>query len=400
MSAQAADLRTIDLDLALKATLIQLCRHHGILHSGLKSQLVHRLYAHRAQLPPPPAATTSATAIASSTPASSLPPTSHPLAQTATVSTAAATTSIVPTAPFVPVAQQLGLQANLSHTTTQVSPAGVTAAASTSYPRPGCRFPQCPSHSWLSPGTLWRRPSPPLSLPRPAPGTSLTSLSAGGAPPPPYVQQISMQAAQQAAQQAISQVLAQYPQAITAAGPAPPSLPGTFATLPPNLGPPPPQGPAYPPPSGDLCPNTPRPLRNSSAGCHHPLLGLPAPHCNPAAGARNAVLTGHTAAPHAPASLPPLAPFSGSIPFIPTKFATAAAAGEFIELLHALEAVSGDEPPIFMQVGEGHQLSLPSKPRRKVISAFHEWARCFCVYSHHLSAHQPLRGPDLLGTSI
>ena len=114
MSAQAADLHTIDLDSALKATLIQLCRDHGISHSGLMSQLVHRLYAHRARLPPPPAATTSATAVPPSVPASSLPPTSHPPTQTATVSTATATTSIVPAAPFVPVAQQLGSQANLT----------------------------------------------------------------------------------------------------------------------------------------------------------------------------------------------------------------------------------------------------------------------------------------------
>ena len=253
MSAQAADLRTIDLDSALKATIIQLCRDHGISHSGLKSQLVHRLYAHRAQLLPQPAATTSATAIAPSTPASSLPPTFHPPAQTATVSTAAATTSIVPAAPFISVAQQLGSQANLtvvSHTATQASPAGGTTAVGTSHPATGLPVPPAP-HSQLS---QLAQPGYPVatalatSLAAPLPPVPGTSLSAGGAPPPPYVQQIAMQAAQQA----ICQVLAQYPQAITAAGPAPPSLPGTFATLAPNLGPPPPQGPAYPLPRGPL----------------------------------------------------------------------------------------------------------------------------------------------------
>ena len=244
MSAQAVDLRTIDLDSALKATLIQLCRDHGISHSGLKSQLVHRLYAHRAQLPPPPAATTSATAIAPSTPASSLPPTSHPPVQTATVSTATATTSIVPAAPFVPVAQQLGSQANLtamSHTGTQVSPAGGTAAAGTSHSANGLPVPPAPLSqlSQLAQPGYTAVTALATSLAAPLPPAPGTSLSAGGTPPPPYVQQIAMQAAQQAAQQAISQVLAQYPQAITAAGPAPSSLPGIFATLPPNLGPPP-----------------------------------------------------------------------------------------------------------------------------------------------------------------
>ena len=209
-----------------------------------------------------------------------------------------------------------------------------------------------------------------------------------------------MQAAQQAAQQAISQVLAQYPQSITAAGPAPPSLPGTFATLPPNLGPPPPQGSAYPPPLGTSL-HTPYATLPQAATTLSWVYQPPTATPQQVLAMQSSLATQPAAAPHVPASLPPLAPstgslFSGSISSIPTKFATAAAAGEFIELLHALEEDSGDEPLIFVQVGEGHQLSLPRKQRRKVISAFHEWVRCFGVYSHHLCAHQPLSGPDLL----
>ena len=49
-----------------------------------------------------------------------------------------------------------------------------------------------------------------------------------------------------------------------------------------------------------------------------------------------------------------------------------------------------------MQVADGQQLSLSRKPKKRALTAFHEWARCFCVYSHHLAAHQPLRGHDLI----
>ena len=290
----------------------------------------------------------------------------------------------------------------MSHTATQASPAGGTAAAGISHPATGLPVRPAPL-SQLSELAQPRYPAVTAlatSLAAPLPPAPGTSLSAGGAPPPPYVQQIAMQAAQQAAQQAISQVLAQYPQSITAAGPAPPSLPGTFATLPPNLGPPPPQGSAYPPSIGTSL-HTPYATLPQAATTLSWVYQPPTATPQQVLAMQSSLATQPAAAPHVPASLPPLAPstgslFSGSISSIPTKFATAAAAGEFIELLHALEEDSGDEPLIFVQVGEGHQLSLPRKQRRKVISAFHEWVRCFGVYSHHLCAHQPLSGPDLL----
>ena len=134
---------------------------------------------------------------------------------------------------------------------TQAPPAGGTAAVGASHPPIRLPVPPAPLSqlSQLAQPRYSFATALATSLAAPLPPAGGISLSAGRAPPPPYVQQIAMQAAQQTAQQAISQVLAQYLQAITAAGPAPPSLPGTFATLPPNLGPPPPQGSAYSPPS-------------------------------------------------------------------------------------------------------------------------------------------------------
>ena len=93
------------------------------------------------------------------------------------------------------------------------------------------------------------------------------------------------------------------------------------------------------------------------------------------------------------------APLSGTMPAIPAKFVSAAAAGEFIdfnELLHAIEVDSGEEPALQIQVAEGQHLSLPRKPRKKLISTFAEWVRCFSVYASTLCAYQPQRGPDML----
>ena len=44
-----------------------------------------------------------------------------------------------------------------------------------------------------------------------------------------------------------------------------------------------------------------------------------------------------------------------------------------------------------------HQLSLPRKPRKKMLASFSHWVRCFCIYGNSLTASQPSRGPDLLG---
>ena len=67
-------LRAIDLDTALKATMIELCRDLSLPHNGRKAQLASQLRIRQSTLPPP--VTTSSTAIIPSTTAqvSSLSP--------------------------------------------------------------------------------------------------------------------------------------------------------------------------------------------------------------------------------------------------------------------------------------------------------------------------------------
>ena len=36
----------------------------------------------------------------------------------------------------------------------------------------------------------------------------------------------------------------------------------------------------------------------------------------------------------------------------------------------------GEEPPVSLQVGEGHHLDVPRKPRKKAITTCTEWVRC------------------------
>ena len=92
-----------------------------------------------------------------------------------------------------------------------------------------------------------------------------------------------------------------------------------------------------------------------------------------------------------------LAPLNTSIPPLPTRFATAAAVGEFVdfnELLYCIELGSGEEPRVRAQLGEDQQLALSRKPKK---CSFEEWVKCFTVYSNNLCAHNPSRGPDMLG---
>ena len=75
-----------------------------------------------------------------------------------------------------------------------------------------------------------------------------------------------------------------------------------------------------------------------------------------------------------PPTFPPLsqlAPFSGAIPSIPPRFATAASAGEFVdfnELLHTLELEGTEETPKQIELGEDNRLSLPRKPWKKQVT--------------------------------
>ena len=75
-----------------------------------------------------------------------------------------------------------------------------------------------------------------------------------------------------------------------------------------------------------------------------------------------------------------------SIPPLPSKFVSAAAVGEFIELLHYIDLGSGEEPPLRVHLADDHQLSLSRRPRKRNISAFEEWVACFIVYANTFCA--------------
>ena len=62
-----------------------------------------------------------------------------------------------------------------------------------------------------------------------------------------------------------------------------------------------------------------------------------------------------------------MAPYSGSIPTIPARFATAATSGAFVdfnELLHALESEGMEETPVQIELGEDNRLTLPRIPKK------------------------------------
>ena len=59
-------------------------------------------------------------------------------------------------------------------------------------------------------------------------------------------------------------------------------------------------------------------------------------------------------------------------------------------------AKHGEEPALYIQVGQDQYLGLPRKPKKKVITTFAEWVRCFSLYASTLCAYQPHRVPDML----
>lgn len=86
------------------------------------------------------------------------------------------------------------------------------------------------------------------------------------------------------------------------------------------------------------------------------------PHDHPTAGSGHVSGTYHSRHStvrhsHNSMLLSPLAPLAGSIPSIPAKFATAVAAGELIELLHAIDIDRAENPTIYVFV------SFVSDPR-------------------------------------
>ena len=77
----------------------------------------------------------------------------------------------------------------------------------------------------------------------------------------------------------------------------------------------------------------------------------------------------------------------------------AANSGEFMdfnELLHALDSEGTEETPVQIELGEDSSFTLSRKPKKRQVSSFIGWARCFVVYAHYLVFHQPQRSTDLL----
>ena len=352
MATPVPDLLTVDLDNAYKTTLIQLCRLHGVPHGGLKSLLVTRLHALRATLTAPAPATSAV---------------AGPSTTTASTSASLVAPSTAPPPTVAPTSLQFHA----------ASPAPHGLLAHTQIPGPsavGSASQAQTSFAYTAPLSYL---PPPFSLSTQLlPQTTTQAVASGSTTTQQHL------AAIQAAQQA-------YFAALQPLAPTQQPPPDGHPTLPPSLH------------SSHMSNTLPQPTLPTTSTTVPTWLYQP-----PTATAQQvlnlqaltpAALPG--AAPSLHSTIPHLAPLNGSIPAIPARFASAAAAGEFVdfnELLHALESDSGEEPPIYVQVGEGQQLSLPRKPKKRVITAFHEWARCFCVYSHHLAAHQPLRGPDLL----
>lgn len=69
---------------------------------------------------------------------------------------------------------------------------------------------------------------------------------------------------------------------------------------------------------------------------------------------------------------------------------------DMADILHAIELGAGEEEPINLKVGKGHQLTLSQKCRRREIWDFATWSQCFSVYAAVLAAAQPDRGADLM----
>ena len=87
-----------------------------------------------------------------------------------------------------------------------------------------------------------------------------------------------------------------------------------------------------------------------------------------------------------------MAPYSGSIPTI-TAAATSSEFVDFNELLHALDSEGTEDTRV---LGGDNRLTHPRNPKKRHVSSFIEWARCFAVYSLYLSSHQPQRSTDLM----
>ena len=62
-----------------------------------------------------------------------------------------------------------------------------------------------------------------------------------------------------------------------------------------------------------------------------------------------------------------------------------------------VDVEGGEEVPLFCTGREGHQLSLPRKPRKKCLIPSPSGLGVSSYNGNCLAASQPSRGPDLLG---
>ena len=323
MSAPApGDIRSVDLDAQLKTTLTRLCRAHGLPHSGVKAQLLARLRHYRDRLPPSsPAADprlSSPRSLAHQSPTPSptpqnppLPPVPQPLAPPSTSQPPVPTPQPLVPSPAPPLAPQ-----------PLVPPLAPQPLVPPLAPQP-----------LVPPLAPQPVAPPPLLLATRSPGAVAGSAAATWP-------QVDVQAlAQQAAQQAAARVLMHFTSPPPRPQPHNPQFPQP--TLPPSL--------------TSLPASVPGPTTGTATTTYPPWVYQP-PAATPqqVLGMQSTLLPAQTAtaAPSPSLTTPPLpqlAPFSGAIPSIPNRFATAAAAGEFVdfnELLHVLEVDGGEEPPI------------------------------------------------------
>ncbi len=413
MSTPENRLRSIDLDRCSKKDLIALAKALGLPHGGLKAAVEARLRAHRATLLP------------SSAPTTTVPATTITLASSAATMTVSAPSLATTTAPTVLATGAHGLR------TSVVAPAPPVPPLLP----PGLGVPT--SALGLVPPLLPGAPGPYPPLPPAASAPGLANNAPGGPAtgwPPTNLQAIAQQAAQQAVAQALSQLQAppgplpcayQPPAAPTHQPPAapmyqPPAVPMYQPPAAPMYQPPAaptyqlPAAPTYQPPAAALQqpplatlyqPAGAPPYQAPAVGTHQNPTTTAYPLYQPPTASRQEIQTLQAAlhpTPTQPLPVAPnihLAPQGSYLPTIPPKFVAAAAAGEFVdfsELLHALQVDSGEEPALFIQVGEGQQLSLPRKPKKKAINTLGDWVRCFAVYASTLVCYQPTRGPDMM----
>ena len=306
MSSPSERLRTINLDTALKATMIQLCRDLGLPHSGRKVQLANRLRSRRSTLPP--TITTSSTA--TSPLASQVQPAQasckSPRPTLSSTLTAASTSSSDNTA--LQPSDTGAAPSNLPQPAIQTYAGGTWQPNfALQVPSIGTTFPL----ALASQAQLGRAPLPITLPPTASPvNTSAAMLPAITSPlfsqvQPVNIQLIAQQAVQLATEQAVAWILTS------------PSQPQGLVPFLHNFS----QPASHSSPHLATIPTT-------VAGAFQP----PAATTETTSSLQAALAT-HAAAPTQPGpSNIYLAPLSGTIPTIPAKFITAAA-GELVEYL-------------------------------------------------------------------